>query len=351
MDKRSFLKTMGLAAAAITISPSAATATTSSAESQGKQVLKAKALKKGDTLGIITPSSALADEEAIQKTKEVFETLGFKVKEAQNIRARYGDLAGTDDQRIADIHAMFSDPEVKGIVCIRGGTGASRLLDRLDYNLIANNPKVLLGYSDVTALLLAFYTKAGLIGFHGAVGTSTWTNKLAIAFGEQFFDNKLQQYQNPTDKGDNLIMYDNRIQTLHEGVAEGRLIGGNLTLIAGLCGSDFLPDFKDAILFVEEVEEGIERVDRMFCQLKNAGILSRIKGFIFGHCTDCKPSGGYGSLSLQNVLADYIKPLGIPAYSGARIGHISNQFILPVGARVRMDAQKGTIQLLEQALV
>jgi len=148
-----------------------------------------------------------------------------------------------------------------------------------------------------------------------------------------------------------LIQYDNRIQTLTAGVAEGRLIGGNLTLIAGLCGSDFLPDFTGAILFVEEVEEGIERVDRMFCQLKNAGILSRIKGFVFGHCTDCKPSGGYGSLSLQNVLDDYIKPLGIPAYTGARIGHITNQFILPVGAMARMDAQNGTIQLLEQALV
>ena len=351
MDKRSFLKTMGLAGLAMTINPSTATSATSLSEKQAEKVLKARSLKKGDTLGIITPSSALTDEEAIRKTKEVFETLGFKVKEATHIRARYGDLAGTDEQRIADIHAMFADPEVRGIVCIRGGTGASRLLDRLDYNLIAKNPKVLLGYSDVTALLLAFYAKAGLVGFHGAVGTSTWTNKLAVSFGEQFFDNKLQQYQNPSDQGDNLISYDNRIQTLHKGVAEGRLVGGNLTLIAGLCGSDFLPDFKDAILFVEEVEEDIDRVDRMFCQLKNAGILARIKGFVFGHCTDCKPSGGYGSLSLQNVLDDYIKPLGIPAYSGARIGHITNQFILPVGAMVRMDAQKGTIQLLEHALV
>lgn len=351
MDKRNFLKTISLAAAAITLKPSVATSTPTLNENQGHVALKAKALKKGDTLGIITPSSALGDEEAIQKTKEVFEALGFNLKEGQHIRARYGDLAGTDEQRIADIHAMFADPEVRGIVCIRGGSGASRLLDRLDYKLIANHPKVVLGYSDVTALLLAFQAKAGLIGFHGAVGTSTWTNKLAIAFGEQFFDNKLQQYQNPSEKGDNLIQYDNRIQTITTGVAEGRLIGGNLTLIAGLCGSEFLPDFKDAILFVEEVDENIERVDRLFCQLKNAGVLARIKGFIFGHCTDCKPSGGYGSLSLQNVLDDYIKPLGIPAYSGARIGHISNQFILPVGAMARMDAQEGTIQLVERALV
>lgn len=350
MDKRSFLKSIGLALAGCAVGTASAVQAAERIQPLGGKLLKAKPLKKGDTIGLITPAGALTDEEAIVTTKEVFEKLGFRVKEGKHIRARYGNLAGTDEQRIADIHAMFADQEVNGIVCIRGGNGASRLLDRLDYDLVARNPKVLLGYSDVTALILAFYAKTGLVSFHGAVGTSTWTNQLAKAFEEQFFENKTQSYQNPEDAADNFIRYNNRIQTINPGVVEGRLIGGNLTLLTGLCGSEYLPDFKDAILFLEEVGEGMERMDRMFCQLKNSGILAQIKGFVFGHCTDCTPASGYGSLTMQQLLQDYIKPLGIPAFSGARIGHISNQFILPVGVQVRMDARQGSMVLLEKAL-
>lgn len=350
MDKRDFLKALGFGVAAYATTASTATFAAAGKTDSDLKIRRAKTLQKGDTIGLITPAGALTDEEPITQTREVFQALGFKVKEGAHIRARYGNLAGTDEQRIADIHQMFADPEVQGIVCIRGGNGASRLLDRIDYNLIARNPKVLLGYSDVTALIMAFYAKTGLISFHGAVGSSTWTNKLAKAFDEQFVQNKLQQYENPLDKGDNLIPYNDRITTIRPGIVEGRLIGGNMTLISGLCGSDFLPDFKEAILFLEEVDENIDRVDRMFCQLKNAGILGQIKGFIFGNCTGCKPASGYGSLSFQDLFNDYIKPLGIPAYTGARIGHISNQFILPVGVQARMDADKGTIELLEQAL-
>ena len=164
-------------------------------------------------------------------------------------------------------------------------------------------------------------------------------------------ENKLVTFQNPDKKGDNVVTYKDRITTLHPGVVEGKLLGGNLTLISGLCGSPYLPDFKDSILFLEEVSESPEKVDRMFCQLMNAGILKQIKGFVFGKCTDCNPSAGFGSLNLDQILRDYIKPLGIPAYSGAVIGHIADQFLLPVGVKVRMDANKGTIEFLEKALV
>lgn len=350
MDKRSFLKSVGIAMAGCTIGATQAVKAAELLKPTVNKLLKPKILKKGDTLGLITPAGALTDEESITMTREVFEKLGFIVKEGKYIRARYGNLAGTDEQRIEDIHAMFADPTIAGIVCIRGGNGASRLLDRLDYKLVAQNPKVLLGYSDVTALILAFYAKTGLVSFHGAVGTSTWTNQLAKAFEEQFFANKLQEYQNPVAEADNFIRYSNRIQTITPGIVEGPLIGGNLTLLSGLCGSDYLPDFKGAILFLEEVGEGMERMDRMFCQLKNSGILKQIKGFVFGHCTDCTPASGYGSLTMQDILKDYIAPLGIPAYSGARIGHISNQFMLPVGITVRMDASQGRMLMLENAL-
>lgn len=350
MDKRTFLKSLGVGLGALALQDSAVYAS-ESYSAVAKSLLKGKVLKEGDTIGLITPAGALDGEESITMAKEVFSYFGFKVKEGKHIRARYGNLAGTDEQRIEDLHSMFADKTVNAIVCVRGGNGASRLLDRIDYNLIARNPKVLLGYSDVTALILALYAKAGLVSFHGVVGTSTWSNYVATLFREQFFENKLSCFENPSKSDSQIIQYKDRIETITPGIVEGTIIGGNLTLLTGLCGSPYLPSFKDAILFVEEIGEKSDRMDRMFCQLKNSGILSEIKGFIFGKCTDCGPSGGYGSLTVAQMLNDYIKPLGIPAYSGAMIGHISDQFLMPVGVRARMDASLGKIEYLEKSLL
>lgn len=347
MNKRHFLKSLGFGMISVGLIPNESFALQ---PRENKRALKPKPLKPGDCIGIIAPAGALDSEDSILFTREVLEKLGFRVKEGVYIRSRYGNLAGTDEQRISDLHDMFKDSEVKGILCVRGGTGVSRLLDRIDYELIAANPKVFMGYSDITGLLLAFYHKTGLVSFHGAVGTSTWSNDLAKKFEEQFFDNKLQKFTNPAKKGETFIAYNDRIKTIYGGSVEGVLIGGNLTLISGLCGSAYLPDFKNTILFVEEVDEDYGRIDRMFCQLKNSGILSTIKGFVFGNCTDCRAVSGFGSLNLDHILNDYIRPLNIPAYAGARIGHLSDQFILPVGVNVRMNADTGTIELLESAL-
>lgn len=349
MEKRAFLQSIALSLLSIPVL-GMGQPTGDNDELYGQAALLAARLKLGGTIGLITPAGVLDDEESISIAREIFETLGFKVKEGKHIRSRYGNLAGTDQERIADIHDMFADKTVKAIVCIRGGSGTSRLLDRLDYRLIANNPKVLLGYSDITALILALYAKTGLITFHGAVGISTWTKKLAEAFNAQFVANQPAIFENPKSKGDNIVQTKDRIATIHPGIVDGILLGGNMTVLTGLCGSPYLPDFKDKILFIEEVDEDMERVDRMFCQLKNAGILGVIKGFIFGKCTNCKPSAGYGSVTLDQLFNDYIKPLKIPAYTGAVIGHIAEQFILPVGAKVRLDASQGTIALMEPAL-
>lgn len=350
MDKRTFLKSLGFGLAGLTLSDARAHAAVESV-SQVKSLIKAKILKEGDTIGIITPAGALSDEETITLTKEVLTYLGFKVKEGKHIRARYGNLAGTDQERLADLHMMFADKEVDGILCIRGGNGASRLLPHIDYSLIRENPKVLLGYSDITALILAFYAKTGLVSFHGVVGSSTWSNYVVKLFKEQFMENKKAIYFNPTKAENQIVQYKDRVQTITPGQVEGTIIGGNLTLLTGLCGSPYLPNFKGAILFVEEIDEKSDRMDRMFCQLMNSGILSQISGFIFGKCTNCGPSAGYGSLTLDQMLHDYIKPLGIPAYSGAMIGHIADQFLMPVGVRVRMDASLGKIEYLENSLV
>lgn len=349
MEKRAFLKSVALSLLSIPVS-GMGLPTGDKNELYSQAALLATRLKLGDTIGLITPAGVLDEEESISIAREIFETQGFKVKEGKHIRSRYGNLAGTDQERIADLHDMFADKTVKAIVCIRGGSGTSRLLDRLDYKLISNNPKILLGYSDITALILALYAKTGLVTFHGAVGISTWTKKLAEAFKAQFVANQPAIFENPKLKGDTIIQIKDRIATIHPGIVEGILLGGNMTVLTGLCGSPYLPDFKDKILFIEEVDEDMERIDRMFCQLKNAGILGVVKGFIFGKCTNCKPSAGYGSVTLDQLFSDYIKPLKIPAYTGAVIGHIAEQFILPVGAKVRVDASLGTIALMEPAL-
>ncbi|ERJ59740.1 S66 peptidase family protein [Sphingobacterium paucimobilis] len=348
MNKRDFLKALGIGAGAVSLSTIARAG--DYIATAGK-LLKGSVLKAGDTIGLIAPAGAVEDEESITMAKEVFSYFGFSVKEGKNLRARYGNLAGTDQQRLEDLHGMFADKSVKAIVCIRGGNGASRLLQHIDYDLVANNPKILLGYSDVTALLLAFYAKVGLVSFHGVVGISTWSNYVAKLFKDQFFDNKLASFENPKKSDSQIIQYKDRIQTITPGVVEGTILGGNLTLLAGLCGSPYLPDFRDTILFIEEIDEKSDRLDRMFCQLMNTGILSQIKGFIFGKCTNCGPSGGYGALTVEQMLNDYIKPLGIPAYSGAMIGHISDQFLMPVGVRARMDATLGKIEYLERSLI
>jgi muramoyltetrapeptide carboxypeptidase len=156
-----------------------------------------------------------------------------------------------------------------------------------------------------------------------------------------------QYFQNEQVKGDDLIVKQNRIQTLIGGKASGKILGGNLTVLTSLSGTPYYPDFKDAILFVEDIGEDPYKIDRMFSTLKLNGTLSKIKGFIFGQCTDCNPGGGYGSLTLDDILDDYILPLNIPAYRGAMIGHVAKQFIIPVGAMVEMDADAGIFTLTE----
>ena len=242
---------------------------------------------------------------------------------------------------------MFADKAVKAIVCTRGGSGAARLLPLLDYAVIRRNPKILLGYSDITALHCAIQAKTGLVTFHGQIGSGSWNKFNVDQFQRVLLDRELPEYRNKSDIGDELVRRQNRTWTIRGGKARGELIGGNLTVLTALAGSPYLPDFSSKILFLEDVSEAPDRVDRMFSTLKLMGALDRIAGFVFGQCTDCDPGDGYGSLTLEQILDDYIRPLRIPAYRGAMIGHIREQFILPVGGMVELDADAGTLRMLE----
>ncbi len=304
-------------------------------------------LSRGDTVALVSPSAATDERLSLQLSREVMEALGFRVKTGEHYAARRGHLAGEDRARAADINAAFADREVKAVVCVRGGSGAARVLPLLDYAAIRANPKVLLGYSDITALHNAILAQTGLVTFHGPNGTGSWNGFNTDQFERVFFRRELMEYRNRIEAGDELVPRRNRTLTITGGRATGKLVGGNLTVLTALAGSPYLPDFSGKILFLEDVAEAPYRIDRMLSTLKLMGALDRIAGFIFGECTDCDPGEGYGSLTLDEIFDDHLKPLGIPAYRGAMIGHIREQFIVPVGGRVEMDADAGSFRLLD----
>lgn len=317
-------------------------------ERSAKNKIIPKALKSGDTIGIVSPSGAIFESEPYEIAVESMEAMGLKVKLGEFVKARYGHLAGTDQERAEEFNSMFLDPEVDGIICLRGGSGAARLLDKLDYEGIAKNPKVFVGYSDITALHLALYQKTGLVTYHGPIAVSDWNEFTVRHFKEVLFKGNKLTIENPQEKGGFLTQTKDRFSTITPGSARGTLLGGNLAVLTNIMGTPYFPtDWNNKILYLEDVGEAIYAIDRMMSQLHLGGVLQQISGFVFGKCTRCTPGSGYGSLTLEEVLDHYIKPLGIPAYSGAMIGHIPKNVTVPNGILAQVNADQGTITLTE----
>jgi muramoyltetrapeptide carboxypeptidase len=352
MERRNFLRNLGTGSLAIGLSSFIApVAFSSELNTSTYKALIPKHLSEGDTIGIISPASNKFESEPYEIAVETFKAMGLKVKLGKHVNSHYGHLAGTDEERAEDLNNMFEDPEVDAIIALRGGSGAARILDKIDYENIAKNPKIFIGYSDITALHMAIYSKTGLVTFHGPMGVSAWNKFSYDIFREILFDKGSYLFENPTDTGDNLVQVKNRIRTITSGKAEGVLLGGNLSVLTGIMGSDYLPNWKNKILYLEEVGEKIYAIDRMMSQLKLAGVLDKISGFVFGKCSDCDPGGsGYGSLTLEEVMDHYIKPLGIPAYSGAMFGHVDDNSTIPNGINAAIDGDKGTITMLSPAV-
>ena len=344
MHRRNFLGTAAAAAAGAFAGPHLiSTART-------PPVIKPRRLAAGDTVALVAPASATFETVDLAIAKESLEALGLKVKVGGHLLDRHGYLAGQDRDRAADINRYFADPLVKAVLPIRGGWGSSRLLPYLDYDLIRRNPKIVLGFSDITALLLAIFAKTGLVTFHGPNGMGRW-DELSVGWVRRvLFDGESVTMENPRDRGDFLVQTENRIQTITPGVARGRMLGGNLTVLTAIIGSSFLPEWDGAILFLEDVGEDIYRMDRMMTTLKLAGVLDRISGFVFGTCSECEPGEGYGSLTLEEVFNDHIKPLDVPAWQGAMIGHRMPQFTIAEGIPMEIDAMAGRIRMLEPAV-
>ncbi|WP_416464922.1 S66 peptidase family protein [Sphingomonas sp. VDB2] len=341
MDRRGALTGMGAMLAAMSISARAAPA----------PLVKPPRLRAGDTVGLIEPAGFSDDAFDLDLVKETILAMGLKPRAAPHLAGRYGYLAGTDADRAADVNAMFVDPQVRAVFAVRGGWGCARILPRLDFATIRKNPKLLVGFSDITALHLAFAAKAGFTTIHGPNAASSWGAFSWDAFRAVAFDAATPTFSTPVGHDDRLAQRTGRIRTFRPGVARGRLLGGNLTVLAALMGTAYLPDFTGAILFIEDVSEQPYRIDRMLTQLSLAGILGKLAGVAFGQCTDCGPGGAsYGGFTLSEVLQQHLEPLGIPAFQGGQFGHVANQYSLPLGVAAEMDAEAGTIRLLEAAV-
>jgi len=336
INRRQFLYNSTLAALAIQIPGQV-----SQKRSYLNNSLKPSRLQKGDTVGLISPAGII-DPQDIDNAKQTLGNLGLKIKIAAHILDRYGYLAGKDLDRAQDINTMFADKSVKAIIATRGGWGCNRILPFLNYSLIRTHPKIIMGYSDVTSLLLAINARSQLITFHGPVAIYSWDQFTTDYFQRILFNGEVLKMQNN-------INGEEKRQIITPGKATGKLIGGNLSVLTSMLGSIYLPPWQKSMLFVEDTGEDVYRIDRMLTQLKNAGILDQISGFIFGQCTNCQV-GDQPAFTLMEVLQSHIQPLKIPSWYGAAIGHIQDKFTLPVGLNVEIDADTGVIQLLEAAV-
>jgi muramoyltetrapeptide carboxypeptidase len=314
--------------------------------------LKPPRLNAGDTIALVAPASAPPDPKAIDRSEEALERLGFKIKLAPNVRRRLGFLAGTDRERAGDLMRMFADNKVKAIVCVRGGYGSSRLVPLLDYRVIRENPKIFVGYSDITSLHCAFLVYSRLISFHGPMLNSDFIKKDFPGFTLQSFLRTLTQ---PAAAGGISAGYKGKtISILRRGTASGPLIGGNISLLCATLGTPYQPSFKKSILFFEDLDEVPYRFDRMLTHLLNAGLLQQVAGIAIGvnaNCYDPKAKGAREyRQTLEDVFRERLLPLKVPIVSGLPFGHIPLNATLPVGLRATLDAVKGDLVFTEPAV-
>ncbi len=323
-------------------------------KNKAQKITKPPKLEKGDTVGLIAPASCAFEPSTIRQGVETLQSLGFSVKTGKHIKEKFGYLAGTDEQRAADLHCMFEDDEVKAIVALRGGYGSMRLLDIIDYKLIKKNPKILLGYSDITSLCLAIYAKTGLVTFHGPVAISSFSEYTQEYFFKAACSTETVgeiAYPEP----DNALRPTAHLSTIYPGKATGKLIGGNLTLLTALLGTPFEPNFKETILFLEETSEEPYDIDRMLTQLLLAGKLDQVSGIVFDRCPNCKPADYKPAFnvtfSLEEVLIDRLGKLGCPVLYGLNVGHEADKPTLPIGIKVTLDADRAILSIDEGAVI
>lgn len=328
--------------------------------SPSTSTVKARHLKKGDTVGICAPSSQLENPTELEYTYEWLKKLGLKCKLGKHFYESYSDFAGADEARLEDFHAMWADPEVKAVMPMRGGNGAARLLPRIDFDLIARNPKVICGYSDATALIVPIHQMTGLVTFHGPMmggffeGPYTYHNYVKAIMNNKpigtIVDIPRKEPWNPEGPPARFV--------IAKGKARGRLTGGCMTVLKQMMGSRFELETEGKIVFLEDLDEEPHDIDRFLSQMLLAGKLQKAAGIIIGECVNCAPGGSKRNVfplnfSMERVLQDRLGDLGIPVVYGMRFGHSGQKFTIPIGvlASLDVDAQGVRFKIEENATI
>jgi muramoyltetrapeptide carboxypeptidase len=316
-----------------------------------KPLVRPPRLAHGSRIALVAPAGPLLEQDDITRAEALCRALDYEPVLGAHARGHYGYFSGTDDERLADLNAAFRDPAIDAVWCLRGGYGVTRILDAVDFEALARRPRPVVGYSDITALLAGVVRRAGLVAFHAPTARAEMSAYTRRHFTKVLAapnpGGPLEPLPVPTDV---LIPRTDRIVTLHGGRAEGPLAGGNLTLLQCLIGTPYFPDLDGALLFLEDVNEDLYRIDRMLAHLRAVGALARLRGVLVGRFTGLKRHIDDGSLGVDQVLAYYFGPLAVPVLYGVPIGHIDEQWTLPLGVRARMDADAGTVELLESAV-
>jgi len=305
-------------------------------------MLKPKRLKLGDTIGVVAPGSPTT-EEKVEKVYNKLTKMGFKVVMGKSCYSKYGYLAGRDEIRAEDLNNMFGDKEINGIICLRGGYGTIRILDLLDYSLIRKNPKVFVGYSDITALHIAINKLSNLVTFHGPMAASDLIGDISDFSLNSLYNSIFNEQFNPSIENP---LED--LKAINGGVAEGEIIGGNLSLIVSTIGTPYEIDTKGKILFIEEIGEEPYRIDRMLTQLRLSNKLQEVEGIILGNFNNCSPEDPDMSLTLEEVIDNIIKPLNKPTLLNLQAGHCEPTITIPFGVKARLDADKKQLTILEK---
>ena len=309
--------------------------------------IKPKKLRKGDLIGIISPASSTEDFSLIESGTRYFETLSYRTITGTNVGKSRGYLAGNDEERIDDIHSMFSNKKVKAIICLRGGYGAVRLLDKIDYNIIRSNPKIFVGFSEITALQMAFLKNAGLITFAGPMVVPNFSKDVSPFTEERFWqiitsEKKAGKLKSPES---------NRLPYINPGKTNGRLIGGNLSVFTSLIGTKYLPELKDNIFLIEDISEPPYKIDRMLNQIRLNKAFEKINGVILGQFIDCnEPDKQKQSLTIDEVINDYLKLTELPTVYDFAHGHIKDFITVPFGINVKLNASEGYVEFMESAV-
>lgn len=311
------------------------------------KAIKPKKLQKGDIIGVISPASSPDDLTRIEAGAGYLEKLGFNVEIGKNVGKINGYLAGTDEDRVSDFNYMFNKKAVKAVFCVRGGYGSPRLLDKIDFKAVKNNPKIFVGYSDITALQMAIFSKTGLVTFAGPMLAVDFYSEVSSFTEEMFW--RVVSSNKPFGKIS--MPDDEKIIPLTKGFAKGQVLGGNLALLVSLLGTEFFPPLKNKILLLEEIGELPYRIDRMLNQLRLAGIFDSIKGVILGSFIDCNEHDPTKkTLTLGEVIDDYFSKSKIPVVYNFKHGHIKDNITVPFGVNFKINTSRNAVEIIESAV-